>query len=207
MWKRAAGGLGRSQQQILHQEIRPVLLPGVRKKGKALRWKAGKQELREMWQVVGSLERIDAGAKRELAAALAPRVLKGKASEAEIWALGRLAARAPVYGPANVVIPPAEVETWLSKLTKSQKWERRASTALAVAQMARKTGDLARDVSSGVARAVADRLANEPKGEGLARWVSEIIPMDTSQQALLLSEKLPTGLRIVGAAGSDTLSD
>lgn len=206
LWKRAAGGLSRAQQQVLHQEIRPVLLPETRKKGKALRWKAGKQELREMWQVVGSLERIEAGSKRELAAVLAPRVAKGKASEAEVWALGRLGARAMVYGPANAVVPPAEVEKWLGKLVKS-KWERPPAAALAVAQMARKTGDPARDVSAKTSEAVAERLASESSGKAFARWVREVVPMDTSQQALVLSEKLPTGLRIVGAAGPGASSD
>lgn len=200
MWKRAAGALSRAQQQVVHQEIRPVLLPDARKKGKASRWKAGKQELRELWQVAASLERIDAKAKQELAQALVPRVAKAKASEAEVWALGRLAARSLVYGPANVVVAPKAVEPWLDKLLRAKTWERPAAVSLAVAQMARRTGDLARDVGEGTRDRVVERLTAEPKGEALARWVSEIVPMDASQQALVLSEKLPTGLRIVSEA-------
>ncbi|MDG2307338.1 MAG: Hsp70 family protein [Candidatus Binatia bacterium] len=203
MWKRAAGGLTRSQQQVIHQEVRPVLLPEARKKGKPLRWKAGKQEARELWQVAASLERIDAHAKQELAAALVPRVAKGKASEAEIWALGRLAARAPVYGPANTVVSRESAEAWLEKLVRA-KWERSSSLALAVAQMARRTGDPARDVGPESASAVAERLDREPAGKGFARWVRELVPMDASQQALMLSEALPTGLRIVSEEGTDT---
>ena len=76
--------------------------------------------------------------------------------------------------------------------------------ALAVAQMARRTGDPARDVGPESASAVAERLDREPAGKGFARWVRELVPMDASQQALMLSEALPTGLRIVSEEGTDT---
>lgn len=196
LWKRAAGGLSRAQQQFLHQEIRPVLLPETRKKGKALRWKAGKQEAREMWQVAANLERLDASAKQELATALVPRAVKGKASAAEIWSLGRLAARAPVYGPVNTVVAPGAVEPWLERLA-SARWERPSSVALALAQIARRTGDPARDVSGSAASAVAHRLRGEQEGKRFVQWVEDVVAMDASQQALVLSEALPTGLRIV----------
>ena len=158
-----------------------------------------------MWQVAASLERLDAGAKSELAAALVPRVAKGKASDAEVWALGRLAARAPVHGPVNTVVDRSTVEPWVGKLVKA-KWERGPAVSLAVAQMARRTGDPARDLAPDVATAVAERLQSEPAGKGFARWVREVVPMDASQQALVLSEKLPTGLRIVSEDSTDTPS-
>ena len=154
-----------------------------------------------MWQVAASLELVDGAAKQELATVLVPRVAKGKASEAEIWALGRLAARSPVYGPANAVVPAGAVEAWLEKLAAAS-WERPASVALAVAQIARRTGDPARDVSPAIASAVAERLERESAGKGFARWVAEVVPMDATQQALVLSEALPTGLRI--ASPGDT---
>lgn len=203
MWKRAAGGLVRTKQQIIYQEIRPVLLPDTRKKGKPSRWKAGKQELRELWQVAGSLERLEARSKQELASVLAPRVAKGKASEAETWALGRLAARNLVNGPANAVVPPDAVSPWLERLVRG-KWERPGAVSLAVAQMARRTGDPARDVSDDLARTVADRLEAEASGRSFARWVTEVVPVDASQQALVLSEALPSGLRIVSEADAPT---
>src|SRR6185436_19344098 len=109
MWKRVAGGLTRAQQEFLGREIRPILLPEARKRGKPSRWKAGKQESREIWQVAGSLELLEARTKEELAASLVPAIVKGRAGDSEIWALGRLAARALVYGPANTVIAPERV--------------------------------------------------------------------------------------------------
>jgi DNA-K related protein/Hsp70 protein len=195
LWKRAAGGLTRQQQQVIHQEIRPLLVPEARKKAKAGRWRSGPQELREMWQVAGALERLAAGAKLELLRALAPRVLAGRAGDAEIWAFGRLGARAPVYGPANAVVAPSAVEGWLADLAAAP-WPRPAPTALAVAQVARVTGDRVRDLTERVRALVAARLDRETDGEILARWAREHVGMGAHEQALILAESLPVGLRI-----------
>src|SRR5581483_6710930 len=126
LWKRVASGLTRQQQQALHQEIRPVLLPDARKKGKPSRWKGGPQEVREMWQVAGALERLPAGTKLEMLRALAPRVVADRASDAELWAFGRLAARAPLYGPANAPLEPSAVEPWLADLAARPRPRARA---------------------------------------------------------------------------------
>lgn len=198
MWKRVAGGLTRPQQQALLQVIRPALLPQAAKKGKA-RVKAGPQELREMWQVAASLERLPAGTRAELARELAPRVLKGKAGDAEIWALGRLAGRQPVGGPVSSVIEPRIVEPWLEALADAA-WERKSALALAVAQMARFTGDRARDVDAALRERLAERLASEPEGRRVARWLREVVTIGVQEQAMVLAESLPVGLRLAAPA-------
>ncbi|HZR80725.1 MAG TPA: molecular chaperone DnaK, partial [Candidatus Binatia bacterium] len=199
LWKRVASGLTRQQQQALHQEIRPVLLPDARKKGKPSRWKGGPQEVREMWQVAGALERLPAGTKLEMLRALAPRVVADRASDAELWAFGRLAARAPLYGPANAVVEPSAVEPWLADLA-ARPWPRAAATALAVAQVARLTGDRVRDVGPELREKLASRLESEPEGRRLARWLRERVAMDVRDQALVLAESLPIGLRVADVA-------
>ena len=35
---------------------------------------------------------------------------------AVLWTLGRVAARVPVYGPLNVVVPTETVEDWIVRL-------------------------------------------------------------------------------------------
>jgi molecular chaperone DnaK (HSP70) len=195
LWKRVAGGLSRPQQQGLCQEIRAILLGGSMKNVKSARWKGGPQELREMWQTAASLERLPAGVKRELATELARRVLRRKASDAEIWSFGRLAARAPVYGPANTVIEAQVVEPWLAELLEAS-WERAAATALAVAQIARLTGDRARDVSPELRARLAARLEALAEGRRLARSLREVVALEARDQARVLAESLPIGLRL-----------
>lgn len=198
MWKRVSGGLTRQQQQALLAFVRPVLLPQAAKKSR-VKYKAAPQELREMWQVAASLEKLAAGVRQELATALATRVLKGKASgDAEVWALGRLAARVPMAGPVSSVIEPRVVEPWLAALADAP-WERTAATALAVAQMARLTGDRARDVSPELCERLAERIARESEGRRFARWLREVVPVGSQDRALVLSESLPVGLRLATA--------
>jgi len=200
MWKRVAGGLTRQQQQALLAFVRPVLLPQLAKKAK-VRWKAAPQELREMWQVAASLEKLPAGVRQELATTLASRVLKGKATgDAEVWALGRIAARTPMAGPVSSVIEPRIVEPWLAALLDAP-WERRAATALAVAQMARLTGDRARDVDAALRERLAERIAAEPEGRRFARWLREVVAIGAQDRALVLAESLPVGLRLAAATG------
>jgi hypothetical protein len=196
LWKRVAGGLERAQQQAFFHEIRPLLLPSAaRRKTKPSRFKAAPQELREMWQVAGSLELLSAGVKAEAAATLATRAASGKANEAEVWALGRLAARELIYGPANAVIAPAVVTPWVERLLAA-KWSGSSGTALAIAQIARRTGDRARHLEEALRERVAERLAAEKESQPLARWVREVTRIDARAQALVMAESLPRGLRI-----------
>src|SRR5581483_10055944 len=94
----------RQQQQVLYNDVVPWLLPKLKNKIKSGRSKVGPQEIREMWQVMGSCERLGAETKAELGEELVRLVEKNKASDQEIWALARLGARALLYGPANCVV-------------------------------------------------------------------------------------------------------
>ena len=116
MWRRVAGGLSRAQQTELYNQTAVWLLPRLKSRTKNRRSAVGPQELREYWQVVASCERLSAKAKAELGGVLLPTVAKSKATEAEIWALGRLGARAPVYGPLNCVVARETVEAWVGEL-------------------------------------------------------------------------------------------
>ena len=52
---------------------------------------------------MGSCERLSAEAKADLGKVLVRSLEKGKASDQEIWALTRLGARTPLYGPFHCV--------------------------------------------------------------------------------------------------------
>ena len=52
-----------------------------------------------MWRAVASMERLVPSAKVKLGDALLERIEKGKEQALALWALGRLGARVPLYGP------------------------------------------------------------------------------------------------------------
>ena len=194
LWKRVAGGLSAAQQQYLLRQVSPALL----RRGKAAGPKPGPQELREMWQAIGSCERLPAGTRTELAELAAVAAERGRATDQELWALARLAARAPLYGPQNGVVPRAPATAIVERLLAAP-WPRPGGYAFAVAQIARCTGDRERDLDDGVRERVARRLQETSGSERLARLVREVIELEAQEQARLLDESLPSGLRLTAA--------
>ncbi len=193
LWKRIAGGLNRQQQMQLYTEVAPYLLPNLKSKAKGA--KPGPQEVREYWQLMGSCERLSAEIKSALGEALLALVVKGKASDVELWALGRLGARAPMYGTLNCVAPKLATAEWVEQLL-SQKWEKPDPYVLLLVQLARCVGDRERDLDAGLRQRVAERLAPLPHGQRAARLVTEVMPLEAQERARILDESLPVGLQI-----------
>lgn len=195
LWKRVAGGLSRQQQQVLYADIAPWLLPKLKHKIKSGRSKVGPQEIREMWQVMGSCERLASDAKAELGEELVRLVEKQKASDQEAWALSRLGARGLMYGPANCVVRRDTAAAWLERLLRSE-WKNPETIGFVVVQLARCTGDRTRDLDDELRQRLAERLAPLPLGARWAQQVREVVTLEAREQARILDESLPVGLQI-----------
>lgn len=191
LWKRVAGGLSAGQQQTLAQRITPALL----KREKARGPRPGPQELREMWQSIGACERLPAALRTELGATLVGEAERGRTTDQELWALARLGARIPVYGPLNAVVPREAVGAWVARLL-DVAWPREDATTFAIAQLARATGDRERDLDPALRERAATRLERAMGGARLARMVREPVALEAVEQARLLDEALPAGLRL-----------
>ena len=195
VWKRIAGGLSRQQQNVLYNDIAPWVLPQMKDKIKSGRSKVGVQEIREMWQVLGSCERLKAETKARLGEQLIRVVRKGRASNQETWALSRLGARSLLYGPANCVVRRETAESWIEQLLPNQK-SNPETLAFTLVQIARCTGDRTRDLDETLRHKVAERVAKLPLGERWAKQVLEVVPLEAKEQARILDESLPAGLQI-----------
>ena len=191
LWKRVAGGLNARQQQHLLDLVRSALTGRGKPKGP----RPAPQELREMWQAIGGCERLAASARAELARVLVQAIVRGKATDQEAWALARLAARAPLAGPANCVVPPRDATDIVDALIAAE-WARPDATAFALAQIARRTGDRERDLEAALRERVALRLERTSDGARLARLVRDVVPLEAREEARLLDESLPAGLRL-----------
>lgn len=192
LWKRIAGGLERPQQQQLYVEVAPYLLPRLAKKRATLA-RVGPQEIREYWQLLANCELLSPADKAELGNVLLDAVRKGKAAAMEIWALGRLGARMPLYGPLNCVVAADHVARWVEALLDAP-WDQREATAFALAQLARYTGDRERDLPPSLRRRAADRIERETGNARIARMLREVVPIDRAERARILDESLPAGL-------------
>ena len=200
VWKRITGGLSRQQQTVVYNDIAPWLLPAMKSKIKSGRSKVGAQERREMWQVLGSCERLSVEAKARLGQELVRVVAKGKASSHETWALSRLGARSLIYGPANCVVRREVAAAWVEKLLGG-KARNSEAVAFAMGQLARCTGDRTRDLDESLRQKVAAHFSTLQTGQRLARQVLEVVPLEAQEQARILDESLPVGLHIRGGEG------
>jgi molecular chaperone DnaK (HSP70) len=193
LWRRVSGGLTRTQQDEIFKRVAPHFLPSFAKK--AERKSPGPQEAAEMWRCVASMERIPAKQKAELGDVLLATIEKRKMGAEGLWALERLGARVPLYGPVEGVVPKARAEKWVERLM-AMEWKGEAH-ALAAAEMARASGDRARDLDEALRRRLAERLKSAPDGERLARVVLEPTAREAREERLAFGDSLPSGLRLV----------
>ena len=127
LWRRIGGGLAAGQQQALAD---PLLGP-VRSLHHQLMSGKGRSdfgfamaETPEMWRLLGSLELLSPNTKTELGTMLLDLLPKRKMEPvrpALVWTIGRLGARAPLYGPLNAVVSAETAAEWIVRLWRLQR--------------------------------------------------------------------------------------
>ncbi len=202
MWRRVAAGLGRAHHDEIARRLMPFLIPskagGAAKKGG--RPRPEPHELAEMWRCAASLERLSPDLKEQLGAVLVKDLARPSLPNHVLWSLGRLGARVLLYGPANAAVPRETAERWtLALLDRPFAPGRETTDALfALAQLARVSGDRARDLDESLRTRVLDRLAALGADETILRPVREYHELEAEQQAQALGDALPVGLRLAG---------
>ncbi len=217
LWRRVSGGLTRTMQDELGKRLFPHFLPD--KKKAADRKAPSAQEAAEMWRVVGSLERVHREEKWRLGEALLPRIERDKGDapslQAMAWTIGRLGARVPLYGPIENVVNRHKAEKWVDRLLAIESAgaspgprrrtggpEAQKELAFATAEIARCSGDRARDLDEALRKRVAARLATvEGDGPRLAKMVLEPTVLEAREERAAFGEALPVGLRLTSTEG------
>ena len=200
LWRRIGGGLAAGQQQAVAE---PLLGPvrGLHRQMTAGKRRGGdfvfsSHETAEVWRLLGSLELLGSASKIELGNILLDLLAKRKMEPvrpAILWALGRIAARKPVYGPLNTVVPVDVVSDWLPKLMELSAGD--PMGRLAAMQMALRTDDRYRDLPERLRGKVLGWLErNEAPGHFL-QLVRDGGTLDREEQGLVFGESLPKGLR------------
>jgi molecular chaperone DnaK (HSP70) len=202
LWRRIGGGLAAGQQQALAEPllgpVRALHRQLTTGKGRAGDLSFASREMSEMWRLLGSLELLPLATKIELGTLLLELLPKRKIESvrpAIIWALGRIAARAPMYGPLNAVVPPETAAAWLTTLVKLAGNER--ETPLCVMQLARRTDDRYRDLSDRSRQEAADYLRIADAPPHFLDLIRRAGALDSAEQSLVFGESLPKGLRVL----------
>lgn len=204
LWRRIAGGLSAGQQQAVAE---PLLGP-VRSlhrqlttgKGRGGDFTFSTQDSTEVWRLLGSLELLPLALKIELGGILADLLPKRKMAPvvpAILFALGRLGARAPLYGPLNGVVPAEMAAAWLERLLAKSSAD--ANAPLAIMQLARRTDDRYRDLPDKTRQAALRALEAAKSPPHFLELVRTGGALDAKEQGLVFGESLPKGLILAQA--------
>ncbi len=202
LWRRLAGGLSAGQQQTLAQPLLGafrdrIRMPGSGGRNREAAYQFGTHETAEVWRTLGAMELLPLSTKTELATLLIDLLSRERPAtihEAALWALGRIGARVPVYGPLNNLMPAEVVESWLTTLIGLK--HQNPTAQFAVVQMSRLTGDRYRDLSDPTRQKVLNWLTQCDAPSHFESLVRQGGELAAEEQRAAFGESLPRGLRI-----------
>ncbi|MBA4032209.1 MAG: molecular chaperone DnaK [Planctomyces sp.] len=202
LWRRISGGLSAGTQLAIATPLLTILRSAFKRSGDSKKGasKSGPSphELAEMVRLFGAFEQLPRAIRGEVGSLVERGLNAGTLPgtiEAGIWALGRLGQRAPVYGSLDHVLESDKVERYLSTLMTCGGPV--PLVGLSLAQIARKTGDRYRDLSSSLREEVAQWLRQHGAGEHLEQLVLTGGEFTSDEAGQLLGDQLPPGLTLI----------
>ncbi len=202
LWRRIAGGLDTAAQQTLFAAVAPFVRPRDARRPPPRVPGVKPEALDEMIRLAASLERIDPGDKVEAGWWILARIEGEGPAPHLLWAVGRLGARVPFHGSAHLVVPARTAEAWAARLLALPV--PRSELVFPLAQLARRSGDRARDVDDAVRTSALAALAEGGAPEETLRAVREVAAASEEEERRIFGESLPPGLRLVEGEGEAT---
>jgi molecular chaperone DnaK (HSP70) len=196
LWRRVAGGLDEAAQQRILDTVMPFLPPPDPRRPRPRVAGVKPEAIDEMVRLAASLERVPPARKRAVGEAIFERIDREGPASHLLWAIGRLGARVPFHGSGHACVGPDVAEEWLERVLALPA--RRAEVSFPVAQLARMSGDRARDVSPEARELALRALAEARAAEALVRVVREPVALGAADEQRIFGEGLPAGLRLVG---------
>jgi molecular chaperone DnaK (HSP70) len=196
-WRRISGGLSEPMQAAVRDAMDAAIAP------KEAGLKAPKrmpEGVDELVVLLASLERVPASRRAQLGEWIVERTWT--TSDPRLWtAIGRVGARVPLYASVHHVVAPKAAEPWIERLLRLD-WKAVPTAPHAAVQLARMTGDRARDVSDRLRKEIEKRLVGAGAKEEWIRSVREVARVDEEERVAILGEGLPIGLRLAGDSAS-----
>ncbi|HWE03294.1 MAG TPA: Hsp70 family protein [Tepidisphaeraceae bacterium] len=202
LWRRLAGGMTAGQQRTLADPLIADWRMYLRKAGSNVRgrkgiFEFGPHESAEVWRVLGSLELLAPARKLEIGAMLLERLAREEIAsvrDAQLFAIGRIGARVPMYGPLNALVDSGVAEAWAHRLISAGKSVEK--NAFAIMQLCRRTGDRYRDVSDEARESALNWMIEHGVADRYRQLVREGGELEAEEQRIVFGESLPRGLRI-----------
>ena len=193
-WRRIAGGLSEEQQEAIRDAIDPVVAP---KEAGLKPPKRMPEDNGEALVMLSALERAPAARRAQLGDWISEKTWTS--ADPRLWAaIGRIGARVPVYASLHHVVPPQRAEAWLERLLRAD-WAKIGTAPHAAVQLARVTGDRARDVSERLRKETAHKLAAAKAKDAWVAAVRELAEVNEEERVAMLGEGLPLGLTLASS--------
>jgi hypothetical protein len=194
LWQRTSGGFTAGQQREIAQRVMADLgLAGAKAK------KPNPQIERESWRLLASLERLDAATRVKIGDAVIQRLRRDDDSASLLWSIGRLGARAPIYGPLTSVVATADAGRWLEELVANG--QDHPERFAAIVHIGTLTGDPMRDLDGSVVETARRRLRDAGVDQDTARPLYKVVTATFVDTSRAFGEPLPNGLQLGGDAG------
>ncbi len=145
-----------------------------------------------MLMAVANMERLATKEKIAWGRVLISEINPKKARVQYLWCLSRIGARELLYGPVDRVVPPEEASSWLEWML-AHTWNQTGPAGDAMVQMARKTGDRARDIDPERASRVSAWLEAHGMPQK-AKPLKEVVEMEKQEENAIFGDALPSGL-------------
>jgi uncharacterized protein DUF3731/Hsp70 protein len=191
LWQRVAGGLNAGQQLELYERHKAQLGVG----GKRVKGRLNRQVEREGLLLLASLEQLPPSVRVELGEEILGRIEEEPDNKSFTWALGRLGARVPFYGPLNCVVHAEAAARWAAALLDLP--ELTSHVATAVSQLAALTDDPLRDVEPAFREEAIRRLQAAGAGDEALESLRAYVPRNRAAAVRIFGESLPEGLRLL----------
>ncbi len=190
-WRRMAGGLDETMQEAIRDAMDPAIAP---KEAGLKPPKRMPDHPDELVLMLAALERVPVVRRTRLGDWISERTWTD--TDPRLWtAIGRVGARVPVYASVHHVVPPKNAEAWLERLLRL-KWENIATAPHAAVQLARVTGDRARDLSERIRKETEKKLIAIKARESWIRSVRELVEVGEEERVAMMGEGLPIGLKL-----------
>ena len=189
-WRRVAAGLNEAQQMELLEDVAGHMQKAVQQN---TRGKSSHGSYDDMLRLFAAMEAVPWQYRQEMGQWMLQRLKRADETVQTWWAIGRLAARQSLAANAHLVMPPEAAQEFLNA-TLAQDWRKNETAMFAAVQMARMTGDRARDLPDFVRAQVLEKMRSSGAPERWLAMVEQVVQMEAEDQKRSLGDSLPPGL-------------
>ena len=189
-WRRVAAGLNEAQQMGLLEDVAGQMQKAVQQ---STRGKSSHGSYDDMLRLFAAMEAVPWQYRQEMGQWMLERLKRPDETVQTWWAIGRLAARQSLAANAHLVMPPSAAQEFLDA-TLAQDWRKNETAMFAAVQMARMTGDRARDFPDAMRAQVLEKMRSSGAPERWIAMVEQVVQMEAEDQKRSLGDSLPPGL-------------